>query len=156
MTEPRPRILGLDVGNRRIGVAVSDPFGWTAQGAGVIERRNMARDLAEVQRIAELYQSRTLVIGFPRTLAGTMGPQAESLVGFTDRLSDLGFEVIHEDERFTTKIAERVLIAADVPRSRRREVIDQQAAMVILQGFLDRRDRQERNRSHGFGEHPAP
>ncbi|MEB3299570.1 MAG: Holliday junction resolvase RuvX [Candidatus Sericytochromatia bacterium] len=155
MSELRPRLIGLDVGTKRIGVAVSDPFGWTAQGAGVIERRNLAKDLGEIQRLAELYHARTLVIGFPRTLAGTAGPQAESLQAFTDRLIDLGFEVIPEDERFTTKIAERVLIAADVPRARRRDVIDQQAAIVILQGYLDRRDRQERNRPDGLGEHPA-
>jgi putative Holliday junction resolvase len=138
------RILGLDVGSKTIGVAVSDPLGLTAQGAGVIRRTSGEADTREIGRLASLYQAETIVVGYPVSLGGSVGPQARSVDAFIQRLSAAGHRVEREDERFTTKIAQQVLIAADVSRAKRKQVIDQQAAILILQAYLDRRRRPER------------
>ncbi|MBM3268940.1 MAG: Holliday junction resolvase RuvX [Candidatus Sericytochromatia bacterium] len=138
------RILGLDVGSRTIGVAVSDPLGLTAQGAGVIKRVSAAADVDEISRLANLYHAETIVVGYPVSLGGSIGPQARSVDAFIERLEAAGHRIEREDERFTTKIAQQVLIAADVSRAKRKQVIDQQAAILILQAYLDRKRRQER------------
>ncbi len=143
MSEQR-RILGLDVGTRTIGVAVSDPLRLTAQGRGVIRRSSKAADLAEIKHLTDLYQPEAIVVGYPLTLSGLAHRQAQGIDGFIADLEALGIPIIRQDERFTTKIAERVLIEADVSRARRRGIIDQQAAILILQGYLDRL-RRERN-----------
>lgn len=143
MTEGR-RIIGLDVGTRTIGVAVSDLLAITAQGAGVIQRTSREADVREIQRLVELYQPEAIVVGYPLTLSGLADRQAQGIDGFIADLEALGIPIIRQDERFTTKIAERVLIEADVSRARRRGVIDQQAAILILQSYLDRLCR-ERN-----------
>jgi putative Holliday junction resolvase len=135
------RVLGLDVGTKTIGVAVSDPLGLTAQGAGVIKRSSGDSDAGEVSRLANLYQAETIVVGYPVSLSGAAGPQARSVEAFIARLEQAGHRVEWEDERFTTKIAEQVLIAADLSRNKRKQVIDQQAAILILQSYLDRKRR---------------
>lgn len=148
MSELAPRVLGLDVGSRTIGVAVSDPLGITAQGVTVLRRTSMDQDLREISRLADLYQAKTIVVGYPVSLSGVAGPQARVVDAFIQRLEQAGFQVVREDERFTTKIAEQVLIAADVSRARRRQVVDQQAAILILQAYLDRRSRTQPGDSH--------
>jgi putative Holliday junction resolvase len=139
------RILGLDVGSRTIGVAVSDPLGITAQGAGSIARRSGEADVAEVSHLARLYHAETIVVGYPLSLSGAAGSQARAVDAFIERLERCGLRCQREDERFTTKIAEQVLLAADVSRRKRRRVIDQQAAILILQAYLDRRRRTARD-----------
>ena len=141
MTDLFDRVIGLDVGSKTIGVAVSDPLGITAQGENVVRRVSIAQDMLEISHLAKLYQAETIVVGYPLSLSGVAGPQARIVDAFIERLQQAGFQVVREDERFTTKIAEQVLIAADVSRAKRRQVIDQQAAILILQAYLDRKRR---------------
>ncbi len=141
MTDLFDRVIGLDVGSKTIGVAVSDPLGITAQGETVVRRVSIAQDMLEISHLAKLYQAETIVVGYPLSLSGVAGPQARIVDAFIERLQQAGFQVVREDERFTTKIAEQVLIAADVSRAKRRQVIDQQAAILILQAYLDRKRR---------------
>ncbi|MBU6428615.1 MAG: Holliday junction resolvase RuvX [Cyanobacteria bacterium REEB65] len=143
MLEAR-RLLGLDVGERKIGVAVSDPLGITAQGEGVIVRTSNRGDMAAIERLACLYQPEAIVVGYPLSLSGQVHHQAKRIDAFIALLEPLGLPVIRQDERFTTKIAQQVLIQGGVSRSKRREIIDQQAAILILQAYLDRQHR-ERN-----------
>ena len=132
--------MGLDIGDRTIGVAVSDPTGVLAQGAGVIRRRTLAEDLLAVTALAREREVGLIVAGLPRTLKGEVGVQANKVLGFVSALRQAGPTPVEcWDERLTTKVAERALIAAEVSRRRRRQVIDQVAAAVILQGFLDMR-----------------
>lgn len=141
MTDLEQRVLGLDVGSKTIGVAVSDPLGITAQGVTVVWRVSGDEDAREISRLAKLYQAETIVVGYPVSLSGVAGPQARVVDAFIQRLEQAGLRVVREDERFTTKIAEQVLIAADVSRAKRRQVVDQQAAILILQAYLDRKRR---------------
>ena len=134
------RVLALDVGDRRIGVAVSDELGVTGQGVMTIHRRAWAADLAEVARLVDVWQAETVVVGLPLTLEGTVGPRAVLVQTFMRRLAAVvRVPVVPWDERFSTVTAERVLIEADLSRARRRSVIDKTAAVVILQHFLDTR-----------------
>lgn len=138
------RIMGLDVGSKTIGIALSDPLGWTAQGLTTIRRRNLAADLAALQELVERYGVEELVVGLPRNMNGSLGPQAEAVRAFAGRLAvDLGLPVHLYDERLTTVAAGRILLEADLSRKRRRQVIDQVAATYILQGYLDRRGQNE-------------
>ncbi|MBI6545354.1 MAG: Holliday junction resolvase RuvX [Cyanobacteria bacterium NC_groundwater_1444_Ag_S-0.65um_54_12] len=142
--EEQRRIIGLDVGSRTIGIAISDPLGITAQGLGVHKRTNRLADVEEISRLAELYQAERIVVGYPVSLSGQVSRQAQEVDDFISRLMVIGLPVEREDERFTTKIAERALIAADLSRAKRKRVIDQQAAILILQGYLDRIRSKER------------
>ncbi|GAB6990828.1 Holliday junction resolvase RuvX [Paenibacillus pini] len=132
------RILGLDYGDRRIGVAVSDLFGWTAQGLEVVERR---RDGTEIQRIESLvreYEVEEIVVGLPKNMNGSIGPRGEICIDFADKLKELLELPVHLwDERLTTVSAERTLIEADVSRKKRKLVVDKMAASLILQNYLD-------------------
>lgn len=140
---PLPRAMGLDVGDRTVGVAMSDPTATVAQGLCVIRRTTLPRDLAAVTALAEEHEVRLLVVGLPRRLAGDLGPQADKVLGFVDALREaVSIPVELWDERLTTRMAERVLREAQVTRRRRRALVDQVAASVILQGFLDARGRQ--------------
>lgn len=134
------RILGLDVGKKTIGVAVSDQLGWTAQGLEVIRRVNSKQDLNRLGEIIKEYQVKKIVIGMPRRTDGTYGPEADQVRSFATLVENkLDLPVEFWDERFSTVAAERVLIAGDVSRGKRRKVIDQVAASVILQAYLDRK-----------------
>jgi len=134
------RIGGLDVGDRTIGVALSDELGLTAQGLEVIRRRSLEQDLARLDEIARQYGVVRWVVGMPRNMNGTYGPRAELTRAFMERLAQhSGLPVEPWDERLSTMAAERVLLEADVSRARRRKVIDKMAAAVILQGYLDAR-----------------
>ncbi len=132
------RLIGLDFGSKTIGVAVSDALGVSAHPVGEIRRTSAARDLDAVAGYVEEYEARGVVIGLPRNMNGTLGPAAEKVLAFVERLrSRLDVSVETWDERLTTAEAERVLIEADLSRKRRREVIDRMAAVLILQGYLD-------------------
>jgi putative holliday junction resolvase len=134
------RILGLDMGEKRIGLAVSDPLGITAQGLGVWTRRSRQDDLDHILAIAREYEVKQLVVGLPRHMDGRPGDAAVAILKFARELGEtLKAEVIPWDERLTTAAAERLLIQADVSRRRRRQVVDQVAAALILQSYLDSR-----------------
>ncbi|MTI94952.1 MAG: Holliday junction resolvase RuvX [Firmicutes bacterium] len=131
------RIMALDVGEKRIGVAVSDPLGMTAQGIKVLA--NDKKTFAEIKKLCQEYEVSRLVIGMPRNMNGTYGPGAESAEQFAEELAiTTGLPVDFEDERLTTMAAERVLIDADVSRRKRRKVVDKMAAVIILQSYLQR------------------
>jgi len=138
------RALSLDVGDKTIGLAVSDPLGITAQGITTIERVGIKKDTGKVIDYIKEYDCDTVVIGLPKNLNGTDSVQTEKVYEFKDRLENklrsMGLpkvKLVWQDERFTTVIAERVLIDADVRRKDRKKVIDKQAAVVILQSYLD-------------------
>lgn len=138
------RILALDVGEKRIGLAVSDPLGLTAQGLGVLKRKNWEDDLARLLEMARPYRVQEVLVGLPRHMDGRLGAQAEKILALAQTLGEaLGAKVATWDERLTTVEAERVLIAADMSRKRRRQVVDQVAATLILQAYLDRRHLRE-------------
>ena len=142
------RCMALDVGDKTIGVAVSDALLMTAQGITTIERVGTRKDADRVIELFREYDCSTVVIGLPRMLNGTDSPQTEKVREFRNLLENkmrsTGFkdvEFVFEDERFTTVIAENVLISADVSRKKRKQVIDKQAAIIILQSYLDRLSR---------------
>ena len=131
------RILALDVGEKRIGVAVSDPMGWTAQGVETIFTRGVEKDVARIAELLAEYQTDRLVVGLPRSLSGATGPQAERIMAFVQHLTERGWQVRYQDERLTTAQAHRTLIEGDVKRAQRKQVVDKLAATYILQSFLD-------------------
>lgn len=138
-TSKEIRILALDVGQKRIGLAVSDPLGLTAQGLGVLERKGREADLARLLEAAREYHVQEVLVGLPRHLDGRPGAQTEDILDLAQALAQaLGVPVTTWDERLSTKEAERVLIAADLSRRRRRQVVDKMAAVLILQAYLDR------------------
>ena len=132
------RIGGLDVGDRRIGVAMSDEKGWTAQGVRVITRTTLDADLEALRDCLSPYAPSALVVGLPKNMNGTIGPQAHKALDFARALeAALGIPVVMWDERLSTVGAERTLLEADLSRAKRRKVIDKAAAAFILQGYLD-------------------
>lgn len=132
------RILGLDIGDKTIGVAVSDLMGWTAQGIEVIKRNSERSDLKRLREIVHEYQVKSIVVGLPINMNGTIGPQGEKVQQFAKKIQkSLQLPLEYWDERLTTVAAERLLIDADVSRGKRKRVIDKMAAMFILQGYLD-------------------
>lgn len=135
------RVLGLDVGSRTIGVAVTDDLGMMAHPVSTLDRRGTARDVAQVRALADKYETRRLVVGMPYELDGSEGHRASRVRVFTDALAAAGFEVEHFDERFSTVEATDVLLEADLSRARRKQVVDKLAAQVILQRWLDERPR---------------
>lgn len=131
--------MGLDVGEKRVGLALSDELGITAHGLCVILRSELDRDLDRIARLAEQHQVDAVVVGLPRNMDGSLGPQAERVLAFTEALRQrLGLQIHLWDERWTTRAAERLLIEGDVSRRRRRRTVDKMAAALILQGYLDR------------------
>ncbi|MCL5057785.1 MAG: Holliday junction resolvase RuvX [Actinobacteria bacterium] len=135
------RIMGLDLGDKTIGVAVSDPLGWTAQGIEVI-RRQGSIDL-EIRRLKELiieYGVELILLGLPKNMNGSVGEQGQKAIQYAGQLEErLGLPVQLWDERLSTAAAGRVLLEADISRAKRKKVIDKVAAAVILQGYLDYR-----------------
>lgn len=136
------RILGLDFGEKTIGVAVSDPFGWTAQGLEIIRRNDEDALKKSIERIAEIvknYEVETIVLGYPKNMNNTCGDRVEKTEKFKLRLEQkLKLPVILQDERLSTVAAERGLLEADLSRAKRKAVIDKMAAVFILQGYLDK------------------
>lgn len=134
------RILGLDLGHKRIGVAISDPLGLTAQGLTVLERRHNSATLAQIIELARNHHVQEIVIGLPRHLDGRLGQEAAEVLEWAATLRQhLQIPVHTWDERLTTVQAERILLEADLSRRRRRQVLDKMAAVLILQAFLDQR-----------------
>jgi putative Holliday junction resolvase len=134
----RMRIGGLDVGDRRIGIAICDEHGWTAQGVSVLSRTTLEADLTALALAFEPYAPTTIVVGLPKNMNGTIGPQAEKALAFARHVEEaLHVPTIMWDERLSTVAAERTLLAADLSRAKRRQVIDKAAAVYILQGYLD-------------------
>ncbi len=137
------RIMGLDVGDRTIGVAVSDSLGWTAQGIEVIRRDNWEKDLQRLKELVAEYEIIEIIVGYPKNMNNTIGPRAEASAAFAKRISaELGLPVVLWDERLTTMEAERTLLAADLSRAKRRKVIDKLAASLILQNYLQAKSRE--------------
>jgi len=140
MSGKTERILALDVGEKRIGVAVSDPLGITAQGVDVIQRQGRNRDLEALRRLVLDLGVTRLLLGLPYNMNGTLGNKAMEVQEFGQDLEqELGLPVEYQDERLSTRAVEGTLIAADVRRGKRRQVIDKLAATYILQGYLDRK-----------------
>ena len=131
------RVVCLDVGERRIGVAVTDALDLTAQGVETIWCDGLQRDSARVREICDKYQTNRLVLGLPRNMDGSIGFQAQRVQKFAEHLKSLGFEIRFQDERMTTKQATSVLLEADMRREKRRNVVDMLAATYILQSFMD-------------------
>lgn len=137
------RKIALDVGDRTIGVALSDPLGITAQGLTTIERIGIKKDCDKVMDIIREYECDTVVIGLNKRLDGSDTPQTEKVYEFRKRLENKmrstgmgNIPIVYQDERLSTVEAEKILIEADVSRSRRKEVIDKQAAVIIMQRYL--------------------
>ena len=137
------KIMGLDVGSKTIGVAISDALGWTAQGIETVKINEAEGDFG-IERIQELvkeHQVTEFVVGYPKNMNNTVGPRGEASENYKKLLEEtFGFPVKLWDERLTTMAAERVLLEADVSRKKRKQVIDKMAAVMILQGYLDSRN----------------
>jgi putative Holliday junction resolvase len=135
------RILGLDFGMKTIGVAVSDPFGWTAQGLEIIRREeenNLKKSIVRLKEICKEYGVESIVLGYPKNMNNTEGERVEKTKQFKKRLEkELKLPVELWDERLSTVGAERILLEADLSRAKRKNVIDKMAAVFILQGYLD-------------------
>lgn len=137
----KPRIIGLDIGDKRIGVAISDPLGYTAAGLETITRTNIENDVRLVRELAERHSAMTVVIGLPLNMDGTSGAQAEKTKSFGRKLSRVtDIPIVYEDERLTTISAIRTLTLQKVKTGKNKELVDRQAAAIILQKFLDRKD----------------
>lgn len=133
------RIMGLDIGDKTIGVALSDPLMITAQGLKTINRKSKKEDVEEIKRITQEYNVVKIVVGFPKNMNNTVGAQGEKVLKFVTMLkNNMDIDVVLEDERLTTVSAERMLIEGDVSRENRKKVIDKVAATYILQTYLDR------------------
>jgi putative Holliday junction resolvase len=138
--QARGRILGLDVGTRRIGIAVSDPLGFTAQGLPTLHRRNRRYDHSELRKVVREYEVSEIVVGNPLRMSGESGVQAEKIAGFAAQLEEEFSLPVHLwDERLSTAEAHRLLDETAIRDARRKEVIDKMAAVLILQSFLDAR-----------------
>ncbi|MGI6533490.1 MAG: Holliday junction resolvase RuvX [Peptococcia bacterium] len=133
------RILGLDIGDKRIGLAVSDELGMTAQGCGTLERTNeLQLDLQKLIAIIQEKGITKLVVGLPKNMNGTLGMQAQKVQDFVACLTEqCPVEVVYWDERLTTVAAHRALLEGDTSRRKRKKVVDQIAAVMILQAYLD-------------------
>ena len=138
------RKMGLDVGDKTVGIAVSDELGYTAQGIMTLERVGIRKDTGKIIDMVKEYGCDTVVIGLPKNLNGSDSIQTEKVrelrTMLENKMRSTGMKdikIVWQDERLTTVMAERVLIAADVSRSKRKKVIDKQAAVIILQSYLD-------------------
>lgn len=138
MTTAATRILALDPGTKRIGVALSDELGWTAQPLETYERKSLAADLAHIKELVCRHEVREIVIGMPVQMNGRVGPAAQSAQQFLEAVqAAVGIPVIAWDERLTTKAAEQMLIEADVSRKKRKGVVDRVAAALLLKSYLE-------------------
>lgn len=132
------RIMGLDYGDKTIGVALSDELGWTAQGLEVIRRSSETNDMERLRAIMAGYGVTEIVVGLPKNMNGTVGPRGEICIAYADSLRQILQVPVHLwDERLTTVAATRTLLEADVSRKKRKQVIDKMAAALILQNYMD-------------------
>jgi putative Holliday junction resolvase len=136
---PVRRVLGLDVGSKRIGIAVSDPLGITAQGLETLQRQNKRLDFEKLEKLARDYSVAEVVVGFPLRMSGAEGVQAEKMHRFADELRErLQIPVHLWDERLTSAEANRLLRETEMSIQRRAQVVDQMAAVLILQSWMER------------------
>lgn len=139
------RIMGLDFGSKTVGVAVSDPLGITAQGIEIVRRTSenkLRRTLARIEELVKEYEVTEIVLGFPKNMNNTIGERAEKSLAFKEMLERrTGLPVVMWDERLTTVAANRTLIEGGVRRENRKDYVDMLAAVYILQGYLDSRER---------------
>lgn len=134
-----PRIIGLDIGDKRIGIAISDPLRITAAGLETIERQNMKIDVERVKQIAERHGAVQIVVGLPLNMDGSSGEQADKVRSFASKLArSTGLPVVYEDERLSTVSAIRTLTLQGVKTGKNKDLVDRQAAAIILQKFLDK------------------
>ena len=133
------RIVALDVGDRRIGIAVSDPLGVTAQPIETYTRIGYGPDTRHIAELARRYETNRILCGLPRNMDGTQGFQVEKVREFAAKLEELGLAVEYYDERMTTMLAENALLEANMRREDRKKKVDMVAAVVILQSYLDAR-----------------
>ncbi|PUA37376.1 Holliday junction resolvase RuvX [Paenibacillus elgii] len=139
------RLMGLDYGDKTIGVAVSDELGWTAQGLEVIRRTTEERDMARLRELIAQYSVTEIVVGLPKNMNNTIGPRGEICIAFSEQVHEtLQLPVHLWDERLTTASAQRTLLEADVSRKKRKQVIDKMAAALILQGYMDAQSNSKR------------
>lgn len=137
-TAQQRRILGLDVGSKRIGLAISDPLGITAQGLETLHRQNKRLDFAELERIIREHQVAEIVVGLPLRMSGAEGTQADKMQSFAEELRRRSRLPVHLwDERLSSAQANRLLRETDMSIKRRGEVVDQMAAVLILQSWMD-------------------
>ena len=137
---PEGRILGLDVGARRIGIAVSDPLGITAQGLETLQRKNKRRDFEYLKRIIREYHVKEIVVGLPLRMSGAEGIQSEKMRVFAEELHQkFGMPVHLWDERLTSAEANRFLRGTDLSIEKRGKAVDRMAAVLILQGWMEKR-----------------
>lgn len=133
------RILGLDIGSKTIGVAVSDPLGWTAQGITTIKRKKKEQDIEEIKSICKEYAVESIVIGLPKNMNNTLGESGERVLEFSKVIEEATkLKIEMWDERLTTVAAHRAMLEADLSREKRKKIVDKIAAIYILQGYLDR------------------
>ena len=139
------RIMGLDFGSKTVGVAVSDPLGITAQGLEIVRRTSenkLRKTLARIEELVAEYEVTEIVLGFPKNMNNTIGERAEKSLAFKEMLERrTGLPVVMWDERLTTVAANRTLIEGGVRRENRKDYVDMLAAVYILQGYLDSRER---------------
>jgi putative Holliday junction resolvase len=134
------RILALDPGTKRIGVALSDEMGWIAQPLETFERRSLEADVSRIQMLVDRHGVCEVVVGLPLRSDGSIGPEAEGVQRFVERLGqNLPAPVVAWDERFTSKLAEGILIGANVSRKKRKGAVDRMAAAILLQSYLEAR-----------------
>ncbi len=132
------RILGLDVGSKTIGVAISDPMGWTAQGIKTIRRTKKEQDLEEINSICNEYGVETIVVGLPKNMNGTIGESGERVLALCELIKEkCNLPIEMWDERLSTVAVTRSMIEGDLSRSKRKKIVDKMAAIYILQGYLD-------------------
>jgi putative holliday junction resolvase len=133
------RILGIDYGDSRIGIAVSDPFGWTAQAVETISRNeSLKKPMERIKQLIKEYNIEKIIVGFPKNMNGTVGPRGEKTQLFIDLLNEqCNIGVLKWDERLTTVAANRTMHEMGMKTSKKKGVVDQISAVFILQGYLD-------------------
>jgi len=133
------RYIGLDVGDRTIGVAVSDPLNFTAQGITTLRRKSIEKDMENLKELFSSYEIQEIIVGLPKNMNGTIGSQAEKAMDFGRVVEEVfGLPVVFWDERLTTLAANRAMLEADLSRKKRKGLVDKIAATFILQGYLDK------------------
>ncbi len=139
------RIMGLDFGSKTVGVAVSDPLFLTAQGVEIIRRKSpgkLRQTLARIEELVAEYEVEKIVLGYPKNMNNTEGERCEKTREFQEMLQRrTGLEVVLEDERLTTVMADQAMMEGGIRREDRKEYVDKLAAVFILQGYLDRASR---------------
>jgi len=144
------KVLGLDIGEKRIGIAISDALGYTAQGMQVLNRSGLEDDLTVLRELIKETEATDIVVGLPKNMDGSLGESAQKVLSFAKKMEEsLSIPVILWDERWTTAEATRLLVEADLSRGKRRKVVDKLAAVLILQGYLDNLDHREEGEGKG-------